>query len=80
MDNTSRTFEENKSVKVYFERKNPNNVYIKPTLEILCQLTPFFNNLPAQFISWVPSIYHIIRNALKECSDRGDSSETKVNI
>ena len=41
VDNTSRTFEENQFVKVYFERKNPNNVYIKPTLEIPCKITPF---------------------------------------
>ena len=39
--NTSRTFDENKYVRVYFERKNPNNVYIKPTLEISCKITAF---------------------------------------
>jgi len=34
INNTSHIFKENKTVKVYFDRKNPNNVYIKPIFEL----------------------------------------------
>lgn len=33
IENTSRYLNENKTVKVYFERKNPSNVFLKPVLE-----------------------------------------------
>lgn len=33
IENTSRYLDENKTVKVYFERKNPSNVFLKPVLE-----------------------------------------------
>ena len=32
--NTFRILNENKTVKIFFERKNPDNVYIKPVLEL----------------------------------------------
>ena len=41
IDNTIRSFEENETVKVYFERKNPDNVYIKPILEMYMSVPIF---------------------------------------
>ena len=41
IDNTFRSFEENETVKVYFERKNPDNVYIKPILEMYMSVPIF---------------------------------------